>query len=518
MRLTASRTRLFTLRHLRNDLLPWAIALAVGIDYFDNTIFSFFTSYIAGGINASPDELVWSSTAYATTSVLGIVQQQWLIERLGFRRYLSACLLMFAAGSLAASLSESSLELAMARGFQGYFIGPMLGTCRILLQTCFLPQERAPATRIFLTMILLASALAPMIGGYLVAHLDWRALFTCSTVAGTALAVFSFLVVPHVGKRRPERRSATHLWPYLVFASALGTLQIVTQQIRFEQFSTSPLLLFMTVAGGCALGWFAWQQWHDPRPLLRLNALREGPYRLGIVLYACYYFMSNAIGYLISRLLLSGLDYPVENAGRLVGLTSLASIPMAFAYFHYAKRITRKKWLIVPGFLMAAFIGIWVEHLPPDVSTPWLLPPLVMRGFLLMFIALPTASVAFQIFSNDEFTHGYRFKNIVKQLSYSLSTASVIILEQHRMAVHETRLNEFASPFNPIFRNTLDTLTRAFEALGNAAGDARNLALAELARVAAHQASFMSVLDGFHVMIVLALLGGAIALVQQQIR
>jgi AraC-like DNA-binding protein len=148
----------------------------------------------------------------------------------------------------------------------------------------------------------------------------------------------------------------------------------------------------------------------------------------------------------------------------------------------------------------------------------WTLEELArIAGVSRTIFALPTASAAFQIFSNDEFTHGYRFKNIVKQLSYSLSTASVIILEQHRMAVHETRLNEFANPFNPVFQNTLDTMTRAFEALGNGAADARNLALAELARVAAHQAS-MSVLDGFHLMIGLALLGGAIALVQRQIR
>ncbi|CAL8481209.1 MFS transporter [Caballeronia sp. S22] len=518
MRSTVSRTRLLTLRHLRKDLLPWAIALAVGIDYFDNTVFSFFASFIAGGINASSDELVWAATAYATSSVLGIVQQQWVIERIGFRRYLSGCLLMFAVGSIAAALSESSIELAIARGFQGYFIGPMLGTCRILLQTCFTPQERALATRTFLTTILLASALAPMIGGFLVAHFDWRALFSCSTVLGSAASAFAFLIVPHVGKRRPERRSATHLWPYLVFAFALGALQIVTQQVRFELFTTSPMLLFLTVAGLFALGWFAWHQWHDPRPLLRLNALREGAYRIGIMLYSFYYFISNAIGYLIARLLEGSLGYPVENMGRLVGFTSLASLAVAFAYFRYAKRITRKKWLIVPGFLMAAFIGTWIQFLTPDVSTPWLLPPLVMRGFLLMFIALPTASAAFQIFSNDEFTHGYRFKNIVKQLSYSLSTAFVIILEQHRVAVHSTRLTEFASPYNSVFQSTLETMTHAFEAAGHSAIDARNIALAELARVIADQANFLSVLDGFHAMIVLALLGAAIALVQRQIR
>src|SRR5262249_16845611 len=162
---------------------------------------------------------------------LGIVQQQWLIERVGFRRYLSGCLLMFAAGSLAASLSESSFALAMARGFQGYFIGPMLGTCRIMLQIGFAPRERAPATRIFLIMILLASALAPMAGGYLIAFFGWRALFTCSTVGGSVLSAFAFMVVPHIGKRQAAKRSAAHLWPYLVFAVALGALQIVVQRM-----------------------------------------------------------------------------------------------------------------------------------------------------------------------------------------------------------------------------------------------------------------------------------------------
>src|SRR6185369_1256197 len=87
----------FVARRFRADLFPWAIALATGLEYFDNTIFSFFTSYIAGGINASTDELVWSSSAYAVASVLAILQQQWWVERVGYRRYIGGCLLLFAA-------------------------------------------------------------------------------------------------------------------------------------------------------------------------------------------------------------------------------------------------------------------------------------------------------------------------------------------------------------------------------------------------------------------------------------
>ena len=73
---------------------------STGLDYFDNAIFSFFASYIAGGVNASPDELVWSSSAYAVAAVLGILQQQWWVERLGHRRYIAGCLLLYAAGAV----------------------------------------------------------------------------------------------------------------------------------------------------------------------------------------------------------------------------------------------------------------------------------------------------------------------------------------------------------------------------------------------------------------------------------
>ncbi len=72
--------------------MPWAIGLVTAVDYFDNALFAFFASYIAGGVNASPDELVWASSAYALGAVLGILQQHAWIERLGYRRYLALCM------------------------------------------------------------------------------------------------------------------------------------------------------------------------------------------------------------------------------------------------------------------------------------------------------------------------------------------------------------------------------------------------------------------------------------------
>ncbi|MFP3602149.1 MFS transporter [Paraburkholderia sp. SIMBA_053] len=502
---------------LRGDVFPWVLAVVTGLDYFDNSIFSFFASYIAGGVNASPDELVWASSAYAVAAVLGILQQEWWVERFGYRRYVAGCMLFYAVGSVAAALCESSVELAFARGFQGYFIGPMMGTCRILIQMSFTPQQRPAATRAFLILIVLSSALASLIGGQLVSYFGWRALFACTAPVGMLFMVLAVLALPDAGNRLPEERGSAHFWPYIVFAFAQGALQIVMQQVRFQLFSASPGLVLLTLAGIVALGWFAYHQWHHPAPLMRLHALREKVFQVGLVLYMFYYYLSTAFSYLISRLLESGLGYPIENAGQLVGVTSLISASALFIYLRFAKLLTRKKWIIVPGFGIAALTAAWMTRMSPSVGEPALLGPLLLRGLLLLFIVLPVANLTFRIFAIEEFTHGYRLKNIVRQLTISFATASVIIVEQHRQAIHQARLAEFVNPYNPLFQDSLATLTRTLSAAGRSPSDAHSLALVEISRSVVRQASFLTSLDGFYFLIGIAICGGIFAAWQKQI-
>ena len=514
MSAASSHAALFSVEKLRGDFFPWVLAVVTGLDYFDNAIFSFFTSYIAGGINASPDELVWASSAYAVAAVPDILQQQGWVERFGYRRYVAGCMLLYATGAAAAALCESSIELALARGFQGYFIGPMMGTCRILIQMNFTPQQRPAATRAFLLLIVLSSALAPLPCGQLLAHFDWRALFACTAPVGVLFAVLALLALPDSGNRLPEERGSAHFWPYLIFAFAQAALQIVMQQVRFQLFSASPGLILLTLAGIVALGWFIYQQWHHPAPLMRLHALREKVFQVGLVLY---YYISTVFSYLISRFLESGLGFPVENAGRLVGVTSLISASALFVYLRYAKLLPRKKWIIVPDFAVAAFAAAWMTRMAPGVGEVALLVPLLLRGLLLLFIVLPVANLTFRIFAIEEFTHGYRLKNIVRQLTISFATASVIIVEQHRQALHQTRLAEFVTPYNPVFQNSLAALTNGFAAAGRSATEAHSLASVEIGRLVAQQASFLASLDGFYFLIGIALCGGLFAAWQKQI-
>lgn len=177
--------------------------------------------------------------------------------------------------------------------------------------------------------------------------------------------------------------------------------------------------------------------------------------------------------------------------------------------------MTRKKWIIVPGFVLVAGTAFTMSRMTPQVGEAQLIAPLLMRGLLLLFIVLPVANLTFRVFSLDDYTHSYRLKNIFKQLTLSFATASVIILEQHRDALNRERLFEQASPLNPIFAQTLDTLTRGFAAAGHTAGEAQ--ALASLNQTFLRQAAFLASLDGFLFVAGVAVCGGLIAAWQKAI-
>lgn len=498
-------------------LAPWVIGLVTGIDYFDNALFAFFASYIAGGISASADELIWASSAYALGAVLGILQQHSWVERVGYRRYLAIAMFAFAAGGVCAALSENSIQLMLARGFQGYFVGPMLGACRILIQIGIPAQRRAKSLRAFMVLIVFSGALAPIIGAFLVTHFEWRSLFFCTAPVAVLTGVLALWTVPDIGDVAPHERTEPHHVAYVVFALAQAALQVVLTRTHYELFSGSPTLIGLAIAGVAGLGWFAYQQWQHPAPLVRLQALRQRTFQVGLALYVVYYYMSTGFSYLLPRLMEGGLGFTVGDTGYFTGAMSLVSGLLVFVYLKYASRVTRKKWLIVPGFGIAATAALWFAQMSPEVGRLQLAAPLLLRGLMMLFVVLPVAGITFRSFEADDFAHSYRLKNLVRQLAISFATASVIALQQHRVALHGTRLAESSSASNPAFMQSLDMLTRGFQASGHAMGEAHAMAVASLSRMLDQQATFMASLDGFHVIAVIALVAGVYAAWQREI-
>jgi DHA1 family bicyclomycin/chloramphenicol resistance-like MFS transporter len=147
--------------------------------------------------------------AYALTSVLhGPLSDAW-----GRKPILLAGTALFALASVGCALSTNLEQLLAFRALQGVSAGVGLIVGRAIVRDCF-DGDAAQRLLSGVTMTFsIAPAIAPIIGGWIIAWLPWPAIFWFLTVFSVLLLVVTALWLPEthaVEQRRPFR--PIHLW------------------------------------------------------------------------------------------------------------------------------------------------------------------------------------------------------------------------------------------------------------------------------------------------------------------
>ncbi|HYM56082.1 MAG TPA: MFS transporter, partial [Solirubrobacteraceae bacterium] len=183
----------------------WVLAVAVlgsGMTFLDGTVVNVALPHIGRDLNASTSALQWMLNGYLLTLAALILLGGSLGDRYGRRRVfvLGACL--FTLASLLCAIAPSAELLVGARLAQG--IGGALLTpgSLAMIQTSFRPEDRARAIGAWSGLGGVAAAIGPLLGGYLVGSVSWRAIFVINLPIGA-------FVVAMARRRVPETRDPT---------------------------------------------------------------------------------------------------------------------------------------------------------------------------------------------------------------------------------------------------------------------------------------------------------------------
>lgn len=136
-----------------------------------------------------------------------------LSDTFGRRPVIIASLALFGIGSVGSALAPSYGWLLFFRGLQGCSAGAGRVVGQALVRDCYHGPE---AQRLFANIAMvfsLAPAIAPIIGGYLVTYVGWRAIFVTLSVLTLALLAASFRALPET--LSAERRQPMRLVPIL---------------------------------------------------------------------------------------------------------------------------------------------------------------------------------------------------------------------------------------------------------------------------------------------------------------
>jgi EmrB/QacA subfamily drug resistance transporter len=269
----------------------WVLVLTSAVSFMvalDALVVTTALPTIRQDLSASIETLEWIVNAYNLTFAMLLLTGAALGDRFGRRRMFAAGLTLFIAASAGCALAGSASTLIAARAAQGAGAALVMPLAMALLSTAFPHEQRARALGILGGATGIALIAGPVVGGAIVAGLDWRWIFWINLPIG-------LLVLPLIRSRIAESRGPDTALDVggLVFAGG-AALAAVSGLMRAARAGWSdPQALAMLAAGVLLTLAFAAFERRARAPMipLRLFAARgfAAGNTAGFALYASMY-------------------------------------------------------------------------------------------------------------------------------------------------------------------------------------------------------------------------------------
>ncbi|MET3575920.1 MDR family MFS transporter [Bhargavaea ullalensis] len=216
-----------------------AIMVAMFFSAINQTIIGVAMPRIIASLGGM-DYYTWVITIYLLTMAVATILVGKLSDIYGRKPFLLAGIGFFMVGAFLSGLSSSIFQLIIFRGITGIGGGMIMSTAFTAVGDLYLPRERARWTGLMSGIFGISSVLGPLMGGFIVDHLDWHWVFWIFLPLGIVAFAMIFKLFPKVPKREGETID--------YFGSLFLTMTIVS------------LLLAFSLAGEGA-GKYAWSSW-----------------------------------------------------------------------------------------------------------------------------------------------------------------------------------------------------------------------------------------------------------------
>lgn len=296
------------------------LSLSLLVISLDNTILNVALPSIARRFHASATMLQWVVDAYILVFASLLLSMGAIGDRLGRKRVLQLGLVLFGAGSLAATRSTSAVWLVAARAFLG-IAGATIMPATLSCIVAMFPRsdERRKAIALWAATFGLGVALGPLIGGALLTRFDWSAAFYVNLPV-VVIAVVGCQM--HVTESRDSRVRPLDIPGLLLSITGLFALVYGIIEASGAE-SGAPGVRNALATAVVLLGAFVFWEMRHPHPMLPLGLFRNR-YFAGSNLALVFVFFANyGSVFFLSQYFQSVQGYAAFRTGLLL-------LPMAF--------------------------------------------------------------------------------------------------------------------------------------------------------------------------------------------
>lgn len=378
----------------RQSSQPWVIAatsLGSGMAFLDSTVLNVALPALQADLGAAAAQTQWIYGAYALMMTALLLIGGTLGDRYGRLRVFVLGATIFGGASAWGAFAPNTEQLISARAVQGVGGALLVPASLAILGASFEGKARAKAIGTWSALSATAMAVGPVLGGWLVEEVSWRAAFLI-------VPALALVAVPISLWHVPESRDSEAHKPDLAgaFLATTGLAGLVYGLIESSAAGLGdPVVLAALIVGAGALSAFVFVERRGEDPMVPPSLFRSRNFDGANLVTLLFYMALTGSLYFVPFLMMQVHGYSASVAGSAF----LPFVAMAFLFGRLSGRICARFGAKIPlvAASLAVMVGLLLFALPGvEHGSYWTVffPAMVVQGFGMALVITPLTTVA----------------------------------------------------------------------------------------------------------------------------
>src|ERR1700716_3374438 len=363
-----------------------ATILGSSLTFIDATVVNVALPALQADLHATITDVQWVVEAYALFLGALILVGGSMGDQFGRKRVFLLGVVFFTVASVFCGIATSPATLIVGRALQGIGAAFLVPGSLSIISATFDDAERGRAIGTWSGFSAITTALGPVIGGWLIEHVSWRAAFFINVPLAVIVIVLSLRFMDE--SRDPSRTERIDWLGALLGIIGLGGL-IFGLLEGAPLGPSSPLGIGSLALGIVCLGLLVVVERRSRNPMMPLHLFRSRTFTLANVLTLLLYGALSVVLFLLPLELIQVQHYTALEAGA-------ALVPLAIIMFGLSRwagglivRVGARLPLTVGPAIAAVGIGLFARAGMADSYWSTIFPAVCLLGFGMTITVAP---------------------------------------------------------------------------------------------------------------------------------
>jgi EmrB/QacA subfamily drug resistance transporter len=397
-----------------------AVAFVIGLfmDLLDTTIVNVAVPTLQDEFGVDETTIEWVITGYLLSLAVWIPASGWIGDRFGTKKTFLFAMAQFTVASALCGLAWDEHSLIAFRVLQGVGGGMLAPVGTAMLFRAYPPWDRAKASAILAIPTILAPAMGPVLGGFLVTHASWRWIFLVNVPVGIVGFVFAARALEEHTEPNPGRFD---MKGFVLSGSGLALLLFALARGPSQGWASLDVLL-PGITGVIAFVLLVRTELAVPEPLLDLRLMGDRLFRQANIAMVALTGSLLGILFLLPLFLQGMRGLSALESGLTTFPQALGVLVMLGTARRLYPRLGPRRMMLF-GATANVFITLCFTLVGLGTSLWWIRLIVFSRGATMAFVMIPMQVASFATVPAAKTGRASSLSNTNRQVGSALGVA-----------------------------------------------------------------------------------------------